>query len=295
LINNFIVHLTFQKNFSPHTAEAYRRDLAQFKEFLSINDISWVSDMDNITGRKFIIFLEQKYGNNHRSINRKISTLRSFWKFLQYSGHQKSNPWKKISLAKFLHKLPSHLLPEELEKMLSYDFSTYKLGLRDQAIVELLFATGIRVSELFTLKIGDIDFHKNEVLVTGKGSKERIVIIGKKAKKIVMDYINHVRPELVPKLNHRNATLFLSYKGTNLTQRSVQRIIKDIALKCGISKLITPHTLRHTFATELLDGGADLRAVQELLGHSSLSTTQIYTHVTKDKLRKVYLQAHPRA
>lgn len=295
LVDNFLVYLTFQKNYAPLTVESYRRDLLQFLDFAEEHALASLGDMGAAQGRRFIMHLEQTHGNTHRSVNRKISALRSFWKYLQFSGHTDNNPWRKLSLAKFGQALPSFLSTEEINSLLNHNFTDSKYGIRDQAIVELLFATGIRVSELHDIKIADIEFEKNEILVTGKGSKERIVILGKNAKKVLITYLTTLRTELIRTGKTKTPFLFLNYKGQPLTQRSVQRIIKSLALACGITKDITPHTLRHTFATELLNGGADLRAVQELLGHSSLSTTQIYTHISQETLQKVYKNSHPRA
>lgn len=296
LIDNFIIYLTFQKNYSINTVDSYKRDLEQFTDFLkSSGGTKNIKKIDHKLARSFIVFLENKYKNSHRSINRKVSTLRSFYRYLQYSGIIQHNPFKKVSMAKFKRKLPDYLLEKELHMLLSFDFTSYDLGLRDQAITELLFSTGIRVSEIASLKTSDLNLSKNEILILGKGNKERIVIIGNKAKKIVKHYISQLRPTLLGKSNKRTSHVFLNYKGTPLTTRSIQRSIKNLALKCGIEKEVTPHMLRHTFATELLNGGADLRAVQELLGHSDLSTTQIYTHVSKEKLKEVFKKTHPRA
>lgn len=294
LVDHFLTYLTFQKNYSPLTVDAYRRDLLQFLDFVELEAVNDPLQIDHTLGRKFIVHLEHTYQNHHRSINRKISSLRSFWKYLQISGHTRQNPWNKVSLARFGAHLPEFLLPEEIRKLIEYDYSTYELGQRDQVIIELLFGTGLRVTELHSIKLKDIDFDKHEILITGKGNKERLVILGKAAKKIILTYLNTLRSKLATKPDKKNY-LLLNYKGGQLTQRSIQRIIKQLAQQCGIQKPITPHTLRHTFATELLSNGADLRAVQELLGHASLSTTQLYTHVTKEKLKKVYLDSHPRA
>lgn len=285
-VDNFIESLKSERNFSEHTIVNYRLDLMQFLSFIEKNKLPLFS-IDRSSARSALYQLEsQKY--SRRSLARKISAIRSFFRWLMREGKTKANPFDLISTPKLQKKLPNFLYQEEIEKLLSVQDLKKLLGKRDHAILELLYSSGIRVSEAIKLNLSDIDFDSGEIRVFGKGRKERIVLIGKFAISAIKDY-------LMEKGKGQNRAIFLNKRGERLTERSVERMIKIYAKKAGIEKPITPHTLRHTFATHLLSNGADLRTVQELLGHSSLSTTQVYTHVTKEKLKSVYDLAHPRA
>jgi integrase/recombinase XerC len=230
------------------------------------------------------------------TIARKLSTIRSFFHFLEQKGLIKGNPAADISTPKQGKYIPSHLPVDEMFRLLDGPDKEKPLGLRDLAILEALYSSGIRVSELSGLNESSMDFGQRLVRVVGKGNKERIVPIGKKALRVIEVYM-----EATDSLRKKSARdfvdmpLFLNYRGGRLTTRSIERIVKKYANRCGLMTEVTPHSLRHTFATHLLDGGADLRSVQELLGHVSLSTTQKYTHVSLDRLMKVYDKAHPRS
>ena len=275
-------------NLSPHSVLAYVRDVEQFSAFVAGKGSLFESParIDPAFARNYLRHLELKELSK-KSVARKISSCRAFFRFLYREGKIKLNPFEHILTPKLGKRLPSFLYPEEVVKLLDAVNLKLKNGLRDLAILELIYASGMRVGEIAKLKAGDIDFESGEVLVQGKGDKERIALIGSHAVDSVRKYL-----ELKPK---GEKSLFLGRRGTILTSRSIERMIRKYAKKAGISKRVTPHTLRHSFATHLLEGGADLKIVQELLGHSSLSTTQIYTHLTKEKLKSVYDKTHPRA
>jgi len=285
-VNEFANYLKNERNYSPHTISNYQRDL----NFL----ISFLKDkkMERLTAREYLIELEkQKY--SRRSIARKLSAARSYFRYLLREKKTKSNPFQNLLTPKLPKRLPNFLYPEEIKALfVAIDAST-PLRRRDAAIFELLYGTGMRVIEIARANLGDFDFEEGEVRVFGKGSKERIVLFGSHAGRALQNYLKFVRPALVKE--EKQKAFFLGRNGTRLTARQIERIIKCYAKKAGINKKVTPHTLRHSFATHLLEGGADLRMVQELLGHVSLSTTQVYTHVTKERLKKVYDLAHPRA
>ncbi|KAF0134511.1 MAG: integrase/recombinase XerC [Candidatus Saganbacteria bacterium] len=282
----YISSLKSERNFSNYTIINYKIDLEQFLEYLKSKNIQ-IEAVDRIAAREFLYYLETR--NFHRrSLARKISAVRSFYKWLIREGQLKGNPFNLVSTPKLQKRLPNFLYKEETEKLLEAANKNTVLGLRDKAMLELLYGSGIRVSEAVKLNIPDIDFEGGEVRVFGKGSKERIVLIGKFAISAGKEY-------LLKRGKIGTKAIFVNKRGGRLTARSVERMIKEYSKKAGISKPITPHTLRHTFATDLLSNGADLRTVQELLGHASLSTTQVYTHITKEKLKSVYDLAHPRA
>ncbi|MCX5750794.1 MAG: tyrosine recombinase XerC [Candidatus Saganbacteria bacterium] len=288
LIRQFLANLKTERNFSKHTISNYGRDLAQLAKIAPEDP----SEFNLSFARQFLIKME-KDGYAKRSIARKISTFRSFFKYLINQGLVTKNWWGIISLPKLASRLPNFLYLEEMTKMLMAPDLNTPLGLRDRAILEILYASGIRVSELVSLKKGEIDEGSGEIRVFGKGSKERIVLIGSHAKHALREYLGKGRPQILGKT--KTDALFVGYRGTPLTTRSVERLLQKYAKQAGINKKVTPHTLRHTFATHMLDGGADLRVVQELLGHASLSTTQVYTHVTPQHLKKIYKESHPRS
>jgi len=292
-IDLFLDHLKREKNLSPHTVGNYRLDLEQLADFIKKQGFGSFSDLDKLLGRTFVMQAEEK-GLSKRSAARKISCYRSFYRFLMREGIARSNPWKVISIPKIHKALPSFLYMEEMERLLEMPDKRTPSGIRDLAILELLYAAGVRVSELTRLNLNDVNRSDGETTVFGKGSKERVVLIGSSAVSALNDYLKYAR-KTFSRSSSAGRALFLCRSGERLTPRSVERLIKKYAKKAGIDKKVTPHTLRHSFATHLLEGGADLRSVQELLGHSSLSTTQIYTHVTKERLKAVYDKAHPRA
>lgn len=286
-IQSFLTYLSQEKNFSTHTYRSYQVDLGQFLEFLadrkSGKDLSKINREDI---RDYIGFL-LKYGYEKSSVARKLSSLKSLYKFLTRRKIVNSNPVRAVKTPKISKKLPGFLTEYQTQKIMDIQGNDER-SFRNKAIMEVLYGAGLRASELVSLNISDIDLHNDIVLVKGKGGKERIVPLGSYAQKAVQEYLT-IRKE---KNNH---ALFLNLQGKRLTTRSVQTIVKRLISRVADASHTNPHTLRHSFATHLLERGADLRAVQELLGHSSLSATQIYTHISVERLKKIYDKAHPRA
>ena len=285
-INKYLTYLEIEKNASGHTISNYHLDLKQFRAFLSDKD---VRKIDRLDIRKYLGFLK---GRNlkKRTLARKLSTLRSFFKFLLRDGYIKSNPVAGVTSPKLEKRLPIFLDVNKVTKLVESPDKISLLGLRDRAILETLYSTGMRVSELVGLNIGRVDFIGGMVKVYGKGKKERLIPIGDRALRAIRDYLGKE-----PSEKKENRAIFLNKSRRRLTDRGIQNLINKYILRASLKEKISPHTLRHSFATHLLDRGADLRSIQELLGHASLSTTQIYTHVTTEHLKSVYNKAHPRA
>lgn len=289
-VERFQQHLAVERNLSSHTCAAYRRDLTEFHAFLAGQgtvDAATLQRIDHLLLRRYLAELHRH--NQRTSIARKLSTLRTFFRYLVREGVLATNPAEGLATPKRNRYLPKTLSVDEACALMERGHGTSQLALRDRAILELLYSSGLRVSELTGLDVGGLDLHQQLVRVLGKGRKERIVPVGRKALAALRDY-----------LAARGAIgdeqpLFVNYRGGRLTPRSVQRHLKVHLLKAGLLKDISPHALRHSFATHLLDAGADLRAIQELLGHASLSTTQRYTQVSVDQLLAVYDKAHPRS
>ena len=286
-IEKFINYLRVEKGSSPHTVTNYSIDLGAFAAFLGDKDISSV---DHLLLRRFLAEMRSK-NYAKRTIARKLASLRTFFKFMYREGHIKTNPITAVSTPKLDKKLPVVLDENKVALLMETPRADDPAGLRDRAILETLYSTGIRVSELVGLNSGNVDHISGVIKVLGKGRKERISPIGDRAAAAIRRYVES-RDE--KKVRDRNA-VFLNKSGRRLTDRSVRRIIDKYIKSASINEHISPHSLRHSFATHLLDRGADLRSVQELLGHMNLSTTQIYTHVTMERLRDAYDKAHPRA
>jgi tyrosine recombinase XerC len=282
-IEKFIRYLEIEKNYSPHTALNYRLDLEGFARFLAEVPLEKV---DYLALRKYLAALKE-HNDSSRTIARHLSSLRSFFKFLVREGYLKQNPILSLASPKLEKHLPQFLTEEEINRLLDTAASENELGLRDKAILETFYSTGMRISELVGLALSDVDFISGVVKVLGKGKKERIVPIGEHAIMAMRKYLE--------KRKKQSDTLFLNKNGRRITDRGVRGIVAKYLRLASIKEGISPHTLRHSFATHLLDRGADLRSVQELLGHVNLATTQIYTHLTTEKLKRVYDQAHPRA
>ena len=263
-----------------------------FFPFLKEKGVSSLDKVDRHVLRDYMGYLLER-GVVKASIARKVSAIRSFYRYMVREKFLSTNPIEKASSPKLDKRLPSFLTIEEVVRLLNAADLSDPGGQRDRALLELLYASGLRVSELAGLDPEHVDLDTNEIRVWGKGSKERMVLMGEPAAKALRAYLSQGRPELLGK--KRNSALFLNHDGGRLSERSIQRMLEKYAKVAGINKWVHPHTLRHTFATHLLDGGADLRVVQELLGHANLNSTQIYTHVTKSQARKVYLSAHPMA
>ncbi len=291
VFNKYINYLVAERNVSPYTVRNYTTDLLDFFSFLRAKRVYSLEEVDRHVLRNYLSHL-LKQGFVKASIARKLSAIRSFYRYLMREKMVSANPVADTS-PKLDKRLPSFLTLEEVEKLLNTPDPSKPQGQRDRALLELLYASGLRVSELVSLNLGQIDLDTGEIRVWGKGSKERITLMGKPAINALNTYLNQGRPQLLSKKG--SPALFLNRYGGKLTERSAQKMLEKYAKISGIGKRIHPHILRHTFATHMLDGGADLRVVQELLGHASLSSTQIYTHVTKSQARKVYLSAHPMA
>ena len=288
---DFLNYLKYQRGYSSYTILNYDEDIVEFYDFLNNNKLEF-KDVTYKVIRSYLMKLHD-LSYKRTTISRKISSLRSFYKYLAKESVIADNPFLLVSLPKKEKKLPSFLYYNELEDLFKIPNMNEPLGQRNRLILELLYATGIRVGELVKIKLTDIDFNNRIVRITGKGNKMRDVIYGDYCKDILNIYLNDGYLKLSS--NEKNQYLILNNRGGKITERSIRYIIDNIIKSTSLKKHVTPHTIRHTFATHMLESGADLLTVQELLGHESLSTTQIYTHVTNERLRNVYLQAHPRA
>lgn len=292
LLVRYVDHLRGERNLSPYTVRNYRDDVWEFLRFAKSHNVEAVGEVDRSIIRRYLAWLE-KQGRARTSIARKMAEVRSFFRFLVREGVLDRNPLLNMSSPKLEQRLPSFLTAQEVTGLLEDPVADNAFGQRDRALLELLYAAGLRVSELVGLDLGDISLARRELRVKGKGSKERIALMGVPAARCLTTYINEGRLSLLGR--RLTPALFLNKKGGRLSQRSVQSLVKKHAGGTKTTKKVTPHVLRHTFATHLLDGGADLRTVQDLLGHEKLGTTQIYTHVTHKQSRQVYLASHPRA
>jgi len=286
-IDKFLENLYQEKNYSDLTILSYRKDLTEFNTFIMEKDLSKVT-RDDIK-----IYLKELFVNNNKSttVSRKISSLKSFYKFMKEKDYIKINPVSSIKYPKREKVLPKFVQYNELEEMLEVS-KLGDFGERNNLIIELMYNTGVRVSELVNIKINDIDFENERIRILGKGSYERFVFYGDYAKSSLNTYINGLRREL---LNGKtNDYLFLNKNGDNITTRGIQKIVLNIIRETSVKTKVSPHTLRHTFATHLLDNGCDLRSVQDMLGHKSINTTEVYTHITSERLKEVYFKSHPR-
>lgn len=292
----FISYLLVEKNSSELTGANYKRDIREFEQFMLLKEgaaFCWEQvQVPHI--RSYLAYLNQK-AYARRTIARRISSLRSLYKFLLREGRIEQNPFTKVRTPKLDKRLPVFLEETEIEAILELPDKA-PLGLRDQAVLELLYATGCRVSELAGLQLQDVDLSSLFVLLHGKGSKDRIVPVGQTCKAAFLRYYAESRTLLMQKYHaEEHPFVFVNNRGGPLTDRSVRRILDKYVQQLALQKNVSPHTIRHTFATHLLEHGADLRAVQELLGHASLSTTQIYTHITNERINKIYEKNFPRA
>ena len=292
VFNKYINYLQVERNASPYTVRNYTTDLMGFFGFLRGKKIGSLKEVDKHVLRDYLSHLMEQ-GFVKASIARKLSAIRSFYRYLLREEIIATSPLATTSSPKLDRRLPSFLTIDEMTRLLETPNLSTPQGRRDRAFMELLYASGLRVSELANLNRGQVDLDPREIRVWGKGSKERMVLMGEPAASALTAYLKQGRPELLG--SKKNSALFLNHNGGRLTERSVQSILQEYANIAGIGKRVHPHMLRHTFATHLLDGGADLRVVQELLGHARLSSTQIYTHVSKSQAKKVYLSAHPMA
>ena len=292
IVNKFERYLKVEKNDSDYTVQNYIQDITVFLEYMKQKGINTISKIDYDDIRSYLSCLYAR-GLSKNSVSRNLSALRTFFKWLLREGEIDNNPMLLVSSPKKDKKLPTYLNYEDIEKILKIPDIKTVLGRRDSAILEMLYSTGIRVGELISIKISDIHFDRQVITVFGKGSKERNVLFGNELATKLKLYIDESRNKLLK--NKQNNILFLNHHGNSLTESGIEDILNRIIKKGDLDFSIHPHMLRHTFATHMLDNGADLKVVQELLGHENLSTTQIYTHVSNDRLRKVYLSTHPRA
>lgn len=291
ILKEYLGLLKLEKNRSANTIASYKSDLNSFLEFISYQKIN---DLNDITTKHLSDFF--KYLNNittAKTVARYFTSIKGFFKYLSSNDLIEKNPIEKLKAPKISKTLPQVLSVNEVEKILSIPNIKDKLELRDRAIIETLYACGLRVSEIISLKISDIYFEEEMIKVLGKGSKERFVPIGKSALKFISNYLKNSRVKLEKK-NKSEAYLFLNARGTKLSRMGLWKIIQHYVQEAKIKKNIHPHTFRHTFATHLIEGGADLRSVQEMLGHSDISTTQIYTHIDRDYVKQEHKLYHPR-
>ncbi len=292
LIEDYLHYLTVERGLAKNTVMSYRNDLLQFAVFLKKREIN---SLDNIERQVVIDFMQQETDQKKAtsSIVRSVTSLRKFFQYLMEEEKIKKDPMQLIDAPKRKEHLPEVLSTKEVEKLLNSPDTGKKLGLRNRAILEVMYATGLRVSEIVNLQLSNLHLSMGLIQTIGKGSKERIVPIGDQAVKWVDQYLQKVRPELLGRKN--SSYLFLNNHGRELTRQGIWKNLKAEVRKAGIKKNVTPHTLRHSFATHILENGADLRVVQELLGHADIATTQIYTHLSKRRLADIYNRYHPRA
>jgi integrase/recombinase XerC len=292
LLERFLTYLRAGRNASPYTVKNYCHDIGQFLDYCRAKGVGSIEQIDRSLLRAYLAELDAA-GYVKASIARRMAELRSFGDFLVREDVLERNPFRTVGAPRIPKRLPQYLTTAELEVLLSVPDTSTPRGLRDRAIIEVLYAAGLRVSELVGLNVRDVDLAQAQVRVVGKGGKERIGLLGRPAVRAVSAYLNGGRPELLGQ--RPTGALWLNHRGGRLTVRGVALVLDKAGRQAGIRTPVSPHVLRHTFATHLLDGGADLRVVQELLGHANLVTTQIYTHVSQSRAREVYLHAHPRA
>lgn len=289
----FLEYLQYQKQYSSKTIESYQREIEHFILFLKVEEITSYQEVSYRFLRGYLTVLHEQ-GLSKNSINHKLSAMRSFYTYMIKQKIVDDNPFLLIESQKTAKRNPDFLFPEEMLGLLDCIPCDDELGLRNKAMLELLYASGLRCSEVVHLKLTDIDYQRQLLLIHGKGGKDRYVPFHDYAKEVLEDYLDNARSSLLIRANEEHSYVFVNAKGNMLTNRGVQDVVNRICKLYDPTKKIHPHTFRHSFATHLLNSGADIRTVQELLGHSNLSTTQIYTHITKDQLKQVYEKSHPR-
>lgn len=292
-VTDYLHYLLIERGLSSNTRKSYQRDLEQYLFFLHKKKLTNWQDVDRFTIIAFLQYLQDE-GKSSATITRMVTSLRRFHQFLRQERYIDHDPMQHIDSPKTSQKLPDALNINEVERLIETPDTKKPLGLRDRAILEVMYATGLRVSELVGLKLNDLHLSMGLLQTTGKGDKERIVPLGDMAIYWIETYLEEARPLLCQK-HAEEEHLFVNGHGTSLSRQGIWKNLKGLVLKAGILKNVTPHTLRHSFATHLLENGADLRTVQELLGHADISTTQIYTHITKRRMADVYKQYFPRA
>ncbi len=294
-LKDFLIYLEVEKNFSKHTIRAYNSDILSFLLWL---DTTPIEQTDHTKLKDYLIFI-QRFNYSKTTLSRKIAAIRTFYRFLYREKIIETNPANSVHAPKKNKSLPKFLTGKEIEQILNNIKISTPAGYRNRTILELLYATGMRISELSNLNFGNLNLDENEITVMGKGAKERIVLVSQRAKDFLEKYIKTVRYMVAeegstPEENE-NSPIFINKTGYRLQPQSIRTALNDIVKKIELPKKVTPHVFRHSFATKLLENGADLRVVQELLGHASISNTQIYTHVSTERLKAVYDSTHPRA
>ncbi len=290
----YIIYLKIERGLSANTVISYKRDIEKYLTFLTEKKITQLDEISRFEILDFLQTLRQA-GAADNSIIRMVSSLRKFHQYTKRESIMSDDPMQLIDTPKKASTLPKAISPQSIEKLLEAPDTTTPLGVRDRTILELMYATGLRISELVNLKLSDLHLTMGFIQTMGKGEKERIVPLGEMASQWLDNYLNGARIYLSDKSGEESDYVFLNSRGHGLSRQGVWKKIKQLALEAGIDQNVTPHTLRHSFATHLLENGADLRMVQELLGHADISTTQIYTHITKNRLKQVYSDYHPRA
>ncbi|MFC4771357.1 tyrosine recombinase XerC [Enterococcus hermanniensis] len=293
-INEFISYLMTERGYSEKTKDAYLRDLNDFIQFLKESGEASLLDVDHLDVRVYLAFLnDKKYSRN--TISRKIASLRSFYQYLLKHGQLDENPFSYVHLKKKQARLPRFFYEKEIQVLFESVDGNKPLDQRNRALLEVLYGAGLRVSECANLRLSVLDFDNSVMLIHGKGNKDRYVPLGSYAADAIQEYQQTGRQQLMDRYGKEHDYLFINHHGDQITATGIEYVLNQIIKKSSLSSDIHPHMLRHTFATHLLNNGADLRTVQELLGHANLSTTQIYTHVTKESLQKNYRSFHPRA
>ncbi|MDI6790742.1 MAG: site-specific tyrosine recombinase XerD [Thermodesulfobacteriota bacterium] len=290
-LDRFMHFLTVEKGLARNTLSSYSHDLQKFRQFLSAEGVRKVEDVLELHVFSFLRYLREN-GLSSRSVARTLVVVRSFFRFLLSEKIIDTNPTRSIESPRFRSRLPDTLSVEEVDSLLKQPSLQEVLGQRDAAMLHLLYATGLRVSELVAVKAGDVNFTVGYLRTMGKGAKERIIPVGEVARERLTTYLNIMRPRLLK--GRKSSFLFVNRSGNGLSRQGFWKIIRKYAGTAGITKKITPHTLRHSFASHLLERGADLRSVQLMLGHADISTTQIYTHVTGERLKAIHKKYHPR-
>ncbi len=294
-LKDFLIYLEVEKNFSAHTIRAYNSDILSFLLWL---DTTPIEQTDHTKLKDYLVFI-QRFNYSKTTLSRKIAAIRTFYRFLYREKIIESNPANSVHAPKKNKSLPKFLTGKEIEQILNNIKISTPAGYRNRTILELLYATGMRISELSNLNFGNLNLEENEITVMGKGSKERIVLVSQRAKDFLEKYIKTVRYMVAQEGSateeNEDSPVFINKTGYRLQPQSIRTVLNDIVKKIELPKKVTPHVFRHSFATKLLENGADLRVVQELLGHASISNTQIYTHVSTERLKAVYDSTHPRA
>ena len=294
-LKDFLIYLEVEKNFSAHTVRAYNSDILSFLLWL---DTTPIEQTDHTKLRDYLVFI-QRFNYSKTTLSRKIAAIRTFYRFLYREKIIDTNPANSVHAPKKSKSLPKFLTGKEIEQILNNIQISTPAGYRNRTILELLYATGMRISELSNLNFGNLNLEENEITVMGKGAKERIVLVSERAKDFLQKYIKTVRYMVAEEGSdieeNEDSPVFINKTGYRLQPQSIRTVLNDIVKKIELPKKVTPHVFRHSFATKLLENGADLRVVQELLGHASISNTQIYTHVSTERLKAVYDSTHPRA